>query len=158
MAYKASVIANELLKLAREDGDSIDPMKLQKLLYLAHGWSLAFLHRPLIQEKIKAWKYGPVIPSVYDEFRKFRANPITREASGSEQACTLDAASCQLIRKVWATYRNQTAMQLSAMTHEPGYAWDLTQRMSRPWEDPTMEDGLVLDEFQRRMQRNQALR
>lgn len=158
MAYKASMIANELLKLAREDGTSIDPMKLQKLIYLAHGWSLLFLHRPLILEKIKAWKYGPVIPAIYDEFREFRADPITRAASGGDQACTLDAAACQLVRKVWDTYRNQTAMQLSAMTHEPGYAWDMTQKLARPWENPTIEDGLILDEFQRRVQLEQALR
>lgn len=158
MAYRASVVANELLKLAREDGSSLDPMKLQKLVYLAHGWSLLFLHRPLIQEKIKAWKYGPVIPALYDEFREFRASPITRDARGNDGGCTLDAAACQLIRKVWNTYRDQTAMQLSVMTHEPGYAWDLTQKIARPWEDPTIEDGLILDEFQRRMQLNQALR
>lgn len=158
MAYKASIVANEFLKLAQEDGSSIDPMKLQKLIYLAHGWSLLFLHRPLVLEKIKAWKYGPVIPSVYDEFREFRANPITRNAVDTDPACALDAASCQLVRKVWNTYRNQTAMQLSAMTHEPGHAWDLTQRIARPWEDPTIEDGLILDEFQRRMQMEQAPR
>lgn len=156
MAYQASVVANELLKLAREDGSSIDPMKLQKLIYLAHGWSLLFLHRPLIVEKIKAWKYGPVIPAIYDEFREFRANPITRDARGADAACTLDAAACQLVRKVWMTYRDQTAIQLSVMTHEPGYAWDLTQKIARPWEDPTIEDGLILDEFQRRMQWEQA--
>lgn len=157
MAYPASAVANEFLKLAKEDQTSIDPMKLQKLIYLAHGWSLVFLKQPLVREKIKAWKYGPVIPSLYDEFREFRANPILRTASAEASSNALDSASINLIRKVWETYRDQTAIQLSTMTHEPGFAWDLARRISQPWEDPTIEDGLILDEFQRRRQRDQRL-
>lgn len=158
MAYPATAVANEFLRLAEQDRTAIDPMKLQKLIYLAQGWSLVFLSRSLVQEKIKAWKYGPVIPSLYDEFREFRANPITRAARGGEAAPALDLTSLQLIRKVWEAYGNQTAIQLSTMTHEPGYAWDMAKRISQPWEDPTISDGLILDEFLRRRQLGQELR
>lgn len=151
MAYSASAVANEFLRRAKKDRTTIDPMKLQKLVYLAHGWSLVFLGQPLIQEKIKAWKYGPVIPSLYDEFREFRGDPITRDAK-NEPAQVIDAASMQLIEKVWEAYREQTAIQLSTMTHEPGFAWDLAKRIAQPWEDPIIEDGLILHEFQRRRQ------
>lgn len=157
MAYPASAVANEFLRVAKEDRTTIDPMKLQKLIYLAHGWSLVFLNQPLVREKIKAWKYGPVIPSLYDKFREFRANPITRAAPEAASANALDPASSNLIRKVWEAYRDQTAIQLSTMTHGSGFAWDLAKRISQPWEDPTIEDGLILDEFQRRRQLGQEL-
>ncbi|QLH42366.1 MAG: DUF4065 domain-containing protein [Coxiellaceae bacterium] len=46
-------------------------MKLAKLIYVAHGWSLALNDVPLIDEAVQAWKFGPVIESVYHEFKHF---------------------------------------------------------------------------------------
>jgi len=57
MPYSAAQIANEFIRRARQDGIVVDPLKLQKLVYLTHGWHLAFLGTPLINEDIQAWRY-----------------------------------------------------------------------------------------------------
>lgn len=65
--YTASQIAKWLLSaIDRDSGDSITPLKLQKLIYYAQAWSLALPERayPLFDEDMQAWAHGPVVESV----------------------------------------------------------------------------------------------
>lgn len=54
-----------------------EPLKLQKLLYLAQGYSYAFYDEPLFNDDMEAWVHGPVVPSVYYEYKIFKYNPIS---------------------------------------------------------------------------------
>jgi len=48
-----------------------DNLKLQKLLYYSQGVHLVLYDKkPLFDDPIEAWDYGPVIPSVYTEYKK----------------------------------------------------------------------------------------
>lgn len=54
---------------------------INKLCYLIHGFSLAKIGRGGIinhryGECIEAWKHGPVIPSIYHEFKRFGSDII----------------------------------------------------------------------------------
>jgi uncharacterized phage-associated protein len=154
--YSASTVANYFLGLGRRDGIPIDPMKLQKLVYLAHGWSLAFLKRRLIKEPIEAWRYGPVVPALYRMFQKFGASPITENApeAAPESQQRLDEETKSLLDTVWEKYGKLSSIQLSMLTHEPGYAWDLATRSGGPlpWSNSVIPDGLIEYEFARRQQ------
>ena len=139
MSYNTDEVVNYFLELANIDGEGISPMKLQKMLYLAHGWSLALSDKPLLDEEIQAWKYGPVIPAVYHQFKEFGNDPVTSRAStfrledgkfkakypelpdGQEHQWVRD-----LLKKVWEIYKPLTAVQLSTMTHLPGSPWSQT--------------------------------
>lgn len=50
-------------------GRRIETMKLQKLLYFAQGWHLAWEGHPLFKSPIKAWKYGPVVTEIYPQHK-----------------------------------------------------------------------------------------
>ena len=70
--YPATTIANEFLRLANAQGNSVTHMKLQKLVYLAHGWHLALCDgATLINEQIEAWDHGPVIRALYAAFASY---------------------------------------------------------------------------------------
>ena len=148
MAYDARVVANYFLNLARRDRHPIFPLQMQKLLYLAHGWSLALRGEPLISDKIEAWKYGPVVPAVYRAFKKYGAAAIKEPAPVPN--VELDPDSRTLIETVWNRYRPYMGIELSALTHEPSYAWHLTQKHATPFITPIIKDALIVDEFQRR--------
>ena len=49
----------------------ITNLKLQKLLYYAQGCHLAIYGKPLFNEPIVAWTYGPVVESVYRTYKRF---------------------------------------------------------------------------------------
>jgi uncharacterized phage-associated protein len=146
----ARLIAKSILELGARDNSPIDPMKIQKLVYLSHGWNLAFYATPLIIQPVEAWKYGPVIPDLYQAFRAFRAGPITQSPNVGGQ---LIPQTTSLLQSVWDTYKGYSAVQLSMLTHEPGGAWDLTMRTNAAhWVNPIIPNELIAEEFKRRQQ------
>ena len=62
--------------IACTDG-GLTPLQVIKLTYIAHGYSLALLDEALIEEEVEAWKYGPVVPSVYHATKKYGGRKIT---------------------------------------------------------------------------------
>jgi len=117
-------VANYFLKKGRKENIPITPMKLVKLVYIAHGWSLAILRKELFSEDIQAWKYGPVIQSLYYITKQFGNQPIDvlfpeYEEVGEE----LSRQDTELLDKVWDVYKKYTAVQLSSLTHQEGTPW-----------------------------------
>lgn len=126
--YSAFAVANYFL----EKSKSIDPLKLQKLIYYAHGWHLAHGDCPLIDESIEAWPYGPVIVSVYEEFKNNGYNPIKEKALKWDrtQMCFIapelpkeDNFAKRVCDVVWVAYGDMSGIQLSNATHAPGTPW-----------------------------------
>ena len=135
MAFSSKSIANYFLELAKEEGTSLTPMKIQKLIYFAHGWRLAIYDKPLINEVVEAWKFGPVIPSIYDEFKKFGSKAITSDAiefDEEERDFVIPIVGeknkkvTSLLDKIWEVYGKYSGVQLSNLTHEKGSPWDKT--------------------------------
>ena len=75
--YKVEAVANWFLQYAKSNDIIIDHMKLQKMIYFANGWALGVTGEPLIDERFEAWQYGPVVPSIYHQFKAFGRRPIT---------------------------------------------------------------------------------
>lgn len=144
MPYSAKAIANYFLDKADAEGAPLSPMKLQKLVYLAHGWYLAVTAAPLLDELVEAWQYGPVIPSIYHEFKEFGSGPIKGRAqdvvaegssirfvtpSLEEQDVRDHPQTREILDRVWKVYSTYSAGQLSTMTHQAGTPWRKT------WDD-----------------------
>jgi uncharacterized phage-associated protein len=150
MTIRAAQLANEILSLATRDAVPVDPMKLQKLVYLTHGWHLAFTGKPLVHESFEAWAYGPVIPSLYREFKDFGSRAIDRFAKLDPITSQIESDSRAIIEEVWKTYKTQNAVQLSTMTHQPGFAWDRARREASLWYSPDIPDASIREEFLQR--------
>jgi uncharacterized phage-associated protein len=144
MAFSAKSVANEFLRLAYQDVKRISPLKMQKLAYLAHGWHLAVTGRPLLNESIQAWKYGPVIPTLYREFKESGSASIVSPAAvlrnGQWVPARLEdegtpeevATARQVIERVWQQYGSFTASDLTTLTHTEGSPWDRTPDKEEP--------------------------
>jgi uncharacterized phage-associated protein len=141
MPFSAKAVANEFLTIARAEGKDLTPLKLQKLVYFAHGWFLALTSKPLIAERIQAWQYGPVIPSLYQEFKEYGNEPIGTPAmdlgwSEGRPTYVVDQldnsdrpeaeinSARQVIGKVWELYGNYSSARLSNASHVTGGPWE----------------------------------
>jgi uncharacterized phage-associated protein len=122
---RAIAVANEFLDLAKDDGSLITPMKLLKLVYFAQGWSLGLRRRPLFNDSVQAWEYGPVVPAVYHEFKHNGSSPIIEKADS--YGFTLAQADKALLRRVWEVYGQYPAADLSKMSHDPAGPWAMAK-------------------------------
>lgn len=120
--HSSLAVANRFLELARERGDALTPMQLLKLVYLAHGWMLGLHGRPLIADSVEAWRYGPVIPKLYNAVRKFKSDFITGKLPAVESR--FDEAEADIIRQTYEIYGRKTGPALSRLTHRPGGPWE----------------------------------
>lgn len=120
-------VANEFLRLARSNNDSLTPMQVLKLVYIAHGWMLGLYGRPLIDDQIQAWQYGPVIPALYNELRGYKGQPVTKPISVWFPE-TLEPESQNMVEQVYKIYGHRTGPDLSMLTHAPGTPWHLTYK------------------------------
>jgi uncharacterized phage-associated protein len=130
MPVPTLAVANYFVRKAIERGgeELLTPMKLVKLVYIAHGWHLALFDEPLIGEAVEAWKYGPVVPTVYHDFKHYRDAQIRKEAVVAKGRKLVlpdidDDHVAAFLDKVWDAYRRFTAGQLSTMTHEKNTPW-----------------------------------
>ncbi len=146
MAYDARAVANYFLDLAAKEGRPLDPMGIQKLVYFAHGWNLAIFGSPLIQQRVEAWDYGPVIADIYQAFREFGRSPITQHARKFEfDPITGDVAETtpaigdsddskstrELLDRIWESHKHLTSIQLSNLTHLPGSPWSIARQQGK---------------------------
>lgn len=71
-------VARYIINYSNEKNYSISNLKLQKLLYFVQAYYLAFTcsHEPCFNDEIEAWDFGPVVPSVYHEFKSFGGGEI----------------------------------------------------------------------------------
>lgn len=121
--FRAVDVARYFLELAAEEGTTIDQIKLHNLIYFAHGWHLALEDRPLIDEQVLAWKYGPMIPSIFRKYRGFGVDPIVPSWRGTERALEFPPETLEILEQVWEVYGVLTGTQLSKMTREEGSPW-----------------------------------
>ena len=164
MPYPSKSIANYFLDLARAAGDSISPMKLQKLVYYAHGWYVGNTGNPLIDESVQAWQYGPVIPSLYQEFKRFGAGKIEAKATDFDPAeCDFTEVSIpddpnlrRFLDSVWTNYGKFTGARLSEMTHAADGPWDITRRESKGVRNTEIPLARIAEHFAKAVQEAKA--
>jgi uncharacterized phage-associated protein len=118
--HSSLLIANRLLDLAKEKGMSLTPMQVLKLVYIAHGWMLALYRRPLIDDRVEAWQYGPVIPRLYNALRKYGGGQVQHNL---QVEGALDAQADSIVRQVFERYGHLSGPALSRLTHAAGTPW-----------------------------------
>lgn len=135
MGENALSVANRFVDLAKERGENITQLGLMKRVYIAHGFSLAIYDESLLDsrfDRVEAWKYGPVIPSVYHSFKHWKDQPIT------ERAVIMKWENNKPVYE-YPTVRSPHAESIIEMVYEryhgmsDGEMVDLTHREGTPW-------------------------
>lgn len=139
MRLNALSIANYFIDLAESEGTTITQLGLMKRVYASYGFGLAILNRSIIDDRfdtVQAWKYGPVIPSVYHTFKRFKGSPITDKSvleiwdDEKEEAIYItpeleDNDVKGVVKMVWERYKGISDREMVSLTHRNGTPWDL---------------------------------
>lgn len=151
MAYPASVIAYAFVEKGIEEGQFVTQMKLQKMVYFAHGYHLARYGEPLINEKFEAWKFGPVVEDIYHIYKLYGSDPIMDtyflpKPPRGVRAKPLSDSAIDAIEYTWKVTKTLSATQLSQWSHLDGSPWALVYDPAHS--SNTIPDDQIRDYFQ----------
>lgn len=167
----AAAVANWFLDKADADGYPLDQLQIQKLVYYANGWYLANVSEELFYDDVVAWPHGPVIRSLWAQFREFGRGPISDRArelqiepgqnilEGKFAIPHLaDVSRIEVCEKVWEQYGRGrfTGIQLSNMTHAKDEPWEVVRRFCRVDERPIIPTTVIRDAFKRKLEAAKA--
>ena len=159
--YSAKAAANFFLSKFRNSG--ITPLKIQKLVYVAHGWHLAIYDERLVSDEYaEAWEYGPVFPSLYHAFKYRGYLPIYELATKIDidrnvttpRIARGDKKTKALLGKIWEIYGDMSGMQLSTLCHQPGSPWALAREASNGRRNTHIEDEEIRKHYFEKLERN----
>jgi uncharacterized phage-associated protein len=113
-------------------------MVLNKILYFSHGWSLAVRDAPLVSLTFEAWDYGPVLPLLYHQFKRFGDATITSRATRIDVATgknvvveeTLTSDVEGHLELMIEFYAPKSGPTLSHLSHDPLGPWAAVRRSS----------------------------
>ncbi len=114
--YSALDIANYFLFRAEKEGhELLSNLKLQKLVYYAQGIHLAMYDEPLFADRIEAWNYGPVVPSLYHLYKDKGAGCIP--ADESFNPLSIDETTRDFLDEIFDAFGQFSAIRLMEIAH-----------------------------------------
>ncbi|PHR46742.1 MAG: hypothetical protein COA32_09680 [Fluviicola sp.] len=154
--HSAVDIANIFVSKGLEEDSPVTQMQLQKMVYFAHGITLAYTEgkNKLVKEKFEAWDFGPVIPEIYHEFKQFGAKPITPEVDiyrlinkgrKFESIELENPTEKKIVDDTWEALKGLTGIQLSKWTHKDDSAWAKVYR--RGSRSIKLKDEDIINDF-----------
>jgi uncharacterized phage-associated protein len=118
--------------LSKAPGDSLNTLKLQKLVFYSFGWYAHLTGEKLFHEQFYAMEYGPVVsPLLSAHYGRRRVSKALLE---DRQESTLEVTNpyeAEILDAVWSSYGSSSEHDLVEMTHceKP---WDVAWNVNRP--------------------------
>lgn len=95
----------------RERLGPVDNFRLNKLVYYVQAWSLVFREQPAFNERIEAWKDGPVARVLWTDMRYSDARRLNT-------ATPLLPEEAEVVDRVLMHFGQMTAPELIRLTHK----------------------------------------
>lgn len=109
LGYPALKVANTLVQMAHRQGASLSAPQVQIFIYFAHAEMLARLGRPLVKEEFAAWRHGPLLESLYHDFKLLGTGPLPADGWPMQRQGVIapdDDAALRQLHAILQTYRS----------------------------------------------------
>ena len=133
--HSSVLISDYIIRQAYKIGLHFTPFQLGRLVIIAHGRHLALTGKPLIRDRIEAWKHGPVITILYHELLRYDGVPVDMLRYSSVYAGndlqddlfidTLSDFERSVIENVVKEYGHWTVSELYRLCIEHSSPWDI---------------------------------
>lgn len=145
-------VAMQFIDIADGSDPHLSKLKLMKLVYIAQGWFLAIYDKPLINEKIYAWRHGPVFPDLFSRMKKYKDKEVVKNISLNviERMKTekIGKKGIRIIKDVSKQYEENTGGELCGMTHMLNTPWDFTCKKHGSYlANPVIEQYVIRDYY-----------
>lgn len=147
--YSAQAVANFILgELPSMGVADATNMKMQKLVYFAHGFMLGIKRQPLVEDSFEAWTYGPVCLSLYESLKRYGTSPVPGSIR-SNDVIPGDSPAAEVIRKMLGMLAKFTAGQLVSLSHDKEGPWATI--WARNGKYAIIPNWLIMDYFTREL-------
>lgn len=110
-------LSDYILQRQNPEELEITVTKLNKLLYYSQGTFLATTGKELFAEEIEAWPYGPVVPSVYKQYKSDINKGMPIIPPTKEISLHLTSDAIELLEETLTYFGQYSATHLTEMTH-----------------------------------------
>ncbi|MDR0942324.1 MAG: DUF4065 domain-containing protein [Holosporales bacterium] len=122
MVYNALDISKHILEYVYnnypDNQNDVTNLKMQKLLYYAQALYLVdYNKKPLFEDEIQAWKWGPVVPSAYEAYSEYGNKVIFLDKEKLEDKKQLDIESKEYLESFIPEFMEYLAHCLVNMSH-----------------------------------------
>lgn len=124
-------VAKLLISWQSVEESDLSNLKLQKILWYCQGFYSALTDKALFDDDIQAWEHGPVVASVYHEFKEYGRNSIELAVDTSIED-KFSEEQLDIIAEVNEVFGKYSAWKLRNMTHE-----------EKPWIDNEAKSGVI---------------
>lgn len=122
--YSPENVAAYFINKGIENNNPLTPIQVMKLCYFSHGYKLAIHNTPLINRKIQAWKYGPVIDSLYHSLKIFGNKKISELPYFLRfDESIFENEDLEILDGVYESLGDVDGYTLSDMTHDEDTPW-----------------------------------
>lgn len=111
-------LVNHILYVANQNDKKVTHLQLHKVAYFTLGYLIRENHNEKAEslykeEGFQAWLYGPVLPGIYEKYKKYNSTPILSIGKRSEY---LDKASN--VNKIILNLIKHDVFDLVNVSHE----------------------------------------
>ena len=138
-----------------------DNIRVNKLVYITYGFYYAYFDKRLFSDIIEAWRFGPVIPSIYHGLKKHGYSQINTPYSDKNTGLNKDKEKNEnppeveekdekingVLEAVVEIYGDMSAIALIDRTHKKGTPWEQTYKESIFHLE--IEDSLIIDYYKK---------
>jgi uncharacterized phage-associated protein len=152
----SQAVANYFLDIVDKNSREISLLAIMKCVYLVQGFSLALFDKSALNSNfdvVEAWKYGPVVPSLYHEFKRFGKKPITNYKATVlddnfelKEAKLCDSEIKRACQFVWNSFKDYSEWEMVKFTHKKNSPWD---QVYVEGQNKIIEDQITKEYFER---------
>ncbi len=143
-------VVRALYERATKRGARVDLLQLEKIAYIAHGFSLACFDAVLLHERVGVGRFGPTLASLDPLRLRHGSLPLESGRAGTlfaeaGQPGTLDQETGEVLARVPEAYGSHPGWRLSALTRSENGAYARAVAEGRRW----IETRAIQDDFLR---------
>ena len=151
-ACEVGAVANFMIGRARKRKRRLTHLELQDLVYVAYGFYINLEDDALFVQDIEAKSYGPIVPELYHEFKRFGVKPIpgwSRDFDYEKKKFNTPLVSkdnkpaLRALNRTWIIYGEHFAIDRRTFIRQPGSPWH------RAWvaKERTVRDEWIVEDF-----------
>lgn len=150
-----------------DNGISMNPLKLQKILYYIQTWHMVYFNKAMIfDEKPEAWVNGPVYPTIYHQYKDVigiydQMTPentnISTDLESKRKDLELDNQQCAFLESIYQHYGLMSHDRLVFLTHAE-LPWSEQREGLNPFEPSKKEISFntMYSYYKNRFDKNRA--